>query len=99
MGPKQTAKGVELYEKVPPPRYPIPINVEPKEVPDACPREVELRGVVRGLRNGRAGNTRGLQAETIKAWLRGANREERHPEGNAGVGDTWRMFTSLIRVI
>ena len=27
------------------------------------------------------------------------NREERDPEGNAGAGDTWRTFTSLIRVI
>ena len=96
---KQTATRVELYEKVPLPGDLILINVEPKDVPYACPGEVELRDVVRGLRNGRAGNTRKLRAETINAWLLGAEREEREPEGNAGAGDTWRTFTSLIRVI
>ena len=40
---KQTVERVELYERVPPPGDPIPINISPKEVPDACPREVELR--------------------------------------------------------
>ena len=48
----QTSKRVELYRKVPPPGDPIPINVEPKDVEDACPGDVELRDIVRGLRNG-----------------------------------------------
>ena len=46
---KQTAERVELYERVPPPGEPICINVEPKEVEDACPGDLELRDVVRGL--------------------------------------------------
>ena len=62
-------------------------------------REVKPRDMVRGLWNRRAGNTCGLRGETTKAWLRGAHLEERDPEGNAGAGDTWRTFTSLIRVI
>ena len=60
---KQTAERVELYERIPPPGEPIPINVEPKEVEDACPGNVELRDVVQGLRNGRAGGTSGIRAK------------------------------------
>ena len=45
---KQTVERVELYERVPLTGEPIPINVEPKEVEDACPGDVELRDVVRG---------------------------------------------------
>ena len=93
---KQTAERVKLYERVPLPGEPIPINVEPKEVEDACPGDVELRDVVRGLRNGRAGGTRGIWAETIKGWLRGMEREEWEEEGKAGAGDAWRMFLKLI---
>ena len=63
---KQTDDRVELYERVPPPGEPIRINVEPKEVEDAYPGNVELRDAVRGLRNGRAGGTSGIRAETIK---------------------------------
>ena len=45
---KQTAERVELYERVPLPGEPICINVEPKEVVDACPGNVELRDMVGG---------------------------------------------------
>ena len=75
---------------------PIRINVEPKEVEDVCPGDVELRDVVRGLRNGRAGGTSGIWVETIKGWLRGMEREEKEEEGNAGAGDAWRTFLKLI---
>ena len=93
---KQTAGRVELYERVPPRGEPIRINVEPKEVEDACPCDVELRDVVRGLQNGRAGGTSGIRVETIKEWLRGMEREEKEEEGNAGAGDAWRTFLKLI---
>ena len=66
-----------MYRKVPPSGDPIPINVEPKEVEDACPGDVELRDVVRGLRNGRAGGTTGIHAKIIKGWLRGVEKEEK----------------------
>ena len=52
---KQTAERVELNERVPPPGKPICINLEPKDVEDACPGDVEPRNVVRGPRNGLAG--------------------------------------------
>ena len=95
----QTSERVKLYRKVPPPGDPIPINVEPKEVEDTCPGDVELRDVVRGLRNGRAGGTTGIRAETIKGWLWAVGKEEKEEEGNAGAGDTWRTFINLIKKI
>ena len=95
----QTSEQVDLYRKVPPPGDPIPTNVEPKEVEDMCPGDVELRDVVRGLRNGRAGGTTGIRAETIKGWLWGIGKEEKEEEGNAGAGDTWRTFIDLIKKI
>ena len=95
----QTTEKVKLYRKVPPPGDPIPINVETKEVEDVCPGNVELRNVVRGLRNGCAGGTTGIRAETIKGWLRGVEREEKEEEGNAGAGDTWRTFVRLIQKV
>lgn len=52
---KQTTEREELHRKVSPPGDPIPINVEPKEVVDDRPEDEELRGVVRGLHNGRTG--------------------------------------------
>ena len=65
----------------------ISCDVEPKEVAYACPGDVELRDVVRGLQNGRAGGTSGIRAETIKGWLRGMEREEKEEDGNTGAGD------------
>ena len=62
----ETSERVELYERVPSPGDPIPINVEPKEVEDGCSGNVELRDVVWGLRNGRAGGTPGIRVEHIK---------------------------------
>ena len=55
-------QGEELYGKVDSLGEPIPINVEPAEVPDACPEDAEIRAAVRGLRTGRIGNTRGARA-------------------------------------
>ena len=52
--------------------------------------------VVRGLRNGRSGGTSGIQAETIKGWLREIEREEKEEEGNTGAGDAWRTFIKPI---
>ena len=85
----QTTKRVDLYKRVPPPGDPIPINVEYKEVEDGCPGDVELRDVVWGLRNGRAGGTTAIRVEHIKGWMRGVEREREMDEGNICAGDTW----------
>ena len=74
---KQTAKRVELYEKVNPPGGPIMINVDQKEMPDACLEEAEIKAAVRSLRSSRTRSTRGLCTEHIKAWLWGIVQEGR----------------------
>ena len=63
------------------------------------PDNVELRDVVRGLRNGRAIGTTSIRAETINGWLRGVEREEKEDEGNTGAGDTWRTLLKLVKAI
>ena len=107
---KQTAECEELYGKVDPPGEPIPINVEPTEVPDACSEDAEIRAAVRGLETGRTSNTRGLRAENIKAWLRGVEREEAAAaaaqlattetglEAHTGAedGETWRVLVQHV---
>ena len=52
---KQTAEREELYEAISPPGDSIPINIEPFEVRDDIPSDMELRTVVAGLRNGQTG--------------------------------------------
>ena len=94
---KQTKEREELYAKVPPPGDPIPINVDPFEINDAIPEDVEIRAVVRGMRNGRAGGASKIRAEDMKTWLRGAIEEEE--EGKEGAGDKWRVFITLIQTI
>lgn len=38
--------------------------------------DVEIRAVVAGMRNGRAGDSRGIKTEHLKMWLRGIQEEE-----------------------
>jgi len=51
---------------VEPPGDPISINVEPFEITDAMLTEVEIRAVVKGLKNDPAGRVSGIKAEHIK---------------------------------
>ena len=46
---KQMKERVELYRKVPSPGDLILINVEPFDIKDAVPEDVEIRGVAAGL--------------------------------------------------
>ena len=69
---KQTNERVALYGKVDPPGEPIPINIDPFTINDAIPTEPEIRSVVKGLRNGRAGGVSGIKAEHMKQWLHDA---------------------------
>ena len=94
---KQTAERVKLYEKVPPPGDPIPINVDPFDLDDSVPDDVAIREVVRGMKNGRAGGSGGITAEHIKLWLAGMVEEEK--EGTEKAGDCWRTFVKLIQLI
>ncbi len=49
---KQTAKQVELYEKIPPMGALLLFNFPYFEVPDGLPTNNKVRKVVRGLQNG-----------------------------------------------
>jgi hypothetical protein len=97
----QTVEREELYARVPPPGDPIPCNVPKTPINDAMPSDSEIRGVVKALWNGRAGNTRGMKAEHLKQWLRMAESEEKARaegvEGYKGCGDTWRIFVRLLQ--
>ena len=94
---KQTAERAELYAKVQAPGEPIPINVEPYAIDNAVPKEPEIRAVVKGMRNERAGGASGIKAEQIKQWLRSMLMEEE--KEIAGLGDKWRLFVELIQII
>ena len=65
----QTEERVELYAKVPS----FAIN-------DKVPEELEIWGVVTGMRNGRAPGAPGLRAEHLKQWLDDAQEEEKTEE-------------------
>jgi hypothetical protein len=97
----QTVEREELYARVPPPGGPIPCNVPKTPINDVMPSDAEIRGVVKALRNGRAGNTRGMKAEHLKQWLSMAESEEKSKaeggEGYEGRGDTWRIFVRLVQ--
>jgi len=73
---RQTRERVELYTKVQPPGDPIPINIDPFAINDEVPTDAEVREVVRGLRNGRAGGVSGIRAKHMKQWLRDVVTEE-----------------------
>ena len=62
---RQTRERVELYTKVQPPGDPIPINIDPFAINDEVPTDAEVREVVRGLRNGRAGGVSGIRTHVI----------------------------------
>merc|ERR1712194_757062 len=98
---KQTVEREELYARVPPPGDPIPCNVPKTHINDVMPSDSEIRGVVKALRNGRAGNTRGMKAEHLKQWLGMAESEEKAraegDDGYEGRGDTWRIFVRLVQ--
>ncbi len=72
--------------------------MQPFDIPDGIPSDSEIRGVVRGLQNGRAAGAMGLQAEHIKVWLQDVEMEE-DCAAHAGHGDKWRIFLRLIQSI
>ena len=94
----QTIEREKLYAKVEPPGAPIPINVEPLNINDTTPMEAEIRAVVKGLKNGRAGGVSGIQAKHIKQWLR-RDVIVAEEKGIEGPGDKWAIFNKLIQTI
>ncbi len=95
---QQTEERIALHSRVPPPRGPLPINVQPFDICNDIPSNLEIREVVRELRNGRATGAMGLQAEHIKVWLRDVVQEEKE-QLIVGRGDKWHIFVKLMQTI
>ena len=94
---RQTDERVELYAERDAYGAEFPANGTPFGIDDYPPSEEELRTAVSQLSHGRCRGTSGIQAEHIKAWLRGAKKEE-DPENGAthiGAGKSWREFVKI----
>ncbi len=63
---RQMAERVESYTRAPPMGEALPFNFPHFEISDDMPKDSEIRKVVGGLRNGRAGGATGMKAEHIK---------------------------------
>ena len=95
---RQTKERVELYAKVDPPGIQSQLTLIGNfPVNNETPEDAELRDVVKGLCNGRAGGVSGIRAEHMKEWLTGMIEEEE--QGTEGKSDRWRLFVKLINTI
>ena len=70
----------------------FPADGTPFHIQDNNPTEEELRAAVMEMSHGRFRGSSGIRAEHIKAWLRGAKKEEDLETAgeNKGAGKTWR---------
>ena len=94
---RQTDERVELYAEQDTYGAEFPANGTPFGIDDNPPSDEELRIAVSQLSHGRCGGASGIRAEHIKAWLRGAKKEE-DPENGAnhnGAGKSWREFVEI----
>jgi hypothetical protein len=71
-------------------------QLTPIPVPDGTPTNHEIREVVGKLQNGCAAGATGMQADHLKEWLRGIQREEA-ADGVEEAGDRWRLFVALMQ--
>jgi hypothetical protein len=87
---------------------PLPFNFPVFEIPDEVPTDEEIRAVVSGLKNGRAGGATGMRAEHVKAWLADIRHEEKVAHDNpgmianaegGGLGNKWRVFVQMFQII
>jgi hypothetical protein len=93
----QTNKREELYSERAAYSAAFPANGVPYATGNNQPIESKLRTAVSLLSHGRCGGASGIQAEHIKAWLRGLKKEE-DPEtaaAHVGAGKTWHEFVCL----
>ncbi len=93
----QTNKREELYAERAAYGKAFPANGLPYAIANNQPIESKLRAAVSLLGRGRCGGAWRIQAEHIKAWLRGAKKEE-DPETAAShirAGKTWHEFVHL----
>jgi hypothetical protein len=93
----QTDEREELYVERAVHGKAFPANRMPYAIGDNQPIESKLWAAVSLLIHGQCGGASGIRAEHIKAWLRGAKKEE-DPETAAshiGAGKTWHEFVCL----
>jgi hypothetical protein len=95
---RQTEERIVMYASVPPAGEMLPINVQPFDINEDVPSNLEIREVVRELRNGQAAGATGLQAKHIKVWLWGVVQEE-NEQTIAGRGYKWHIFVWLMQTI
>jgi hypothetical protein len=81
---KQMAKRVNLYERAAPMGAPLPFNFPFFEISGNMPTDSEVRMVVWGLKNGRAGGAKGMKAEHLKGWLDKVQHKEKAARENPG---------------
>jgi hypothetical protein len=94
---RQTDKWEELYAERAAYGKAFPANGLPYAIGNNQPIESTLRAAVSLLSHGWCGGALRIQAEHIKAWLRGAKKEE-DPEtatSHIGAGKTWHKFVHL----
>jgi hypothetical protein len=94
---RQTNEQEELYAERAAYGKAFPANGLPYAIGNNQPIESKLQAVVSLLSHGWCGGTSGIQAEHIKAWLRGAKKEE-NPETAAShvkAGKMWHEFVCL----
>ena len=94
---RQTVKCKELYAESEAYGVGFPANGTPFPIADAPLLGGELRTAVSQLSHNQCGGASGIWAEHIKAWLRGAKKEE-DPETGAnhtGAGKLWGEYVEL----
>jgi hypothetical protein len=94
---RQTNEQEELYAEIASYGKAFPANGMPYAIGNNQPIDSKLRAAVSLLSHGRCGGDLGIQAEHIKAWHRGAKKEE-DPEmaaSHIGAGKMWHEFVCL----
>ncbi len=93
----QTNKWEELYAEWAAYSKAFPANGMPYAISNNQPCESKLQAAVSLLSHGRCRGASGIRVEHIKAWLRGAKKEE-DPEtaaSHVGAGKMWHKFVRL----
>ncbi len=73
---------------------PLPIHIDPSNIPYGPPCNKELRVVIEGLCNRQAAGMSGLQAKHLSNVVR-----EEMEESDVGLGDQWRIFVKVMQVV
>ncbi len=94
---RQNNKQEELYAEWAAYGKAFPSNRMPDAIGNNQPIDSELPAAISLLSHGRCGGTLGIQAEHIKAWLRGEKKEEdlETATSHVGAGKMWHKFVRL----